>query len=183
MRFHCWLSPSTSWIPTNPCASLSPTSCDCVSVARCCEIGKSQTNPLPTTPMPWPGGGTLASWQFKPKCRWQPDGPWLRRSLSLSLSMCVCVWEKAIIRLKALTSDKVIGRVDGCCCCCCLLGHSESAMKLIRWLISAGQAADVATEYSVYVLVHCCHTVACLLPALCHGLFSLINMRHSQAAH
>lgn len=51
-------------------------------------------------------------------------------------------------------------------------------MKLIRWLISAGQAADAAT---VSCTVGAFHTVACLLLAHCRGLFSVINMRHSQA--
>lgn len=51
-------------------------------------------------------------------------------------------------------------------------------MKLIRWLINAGQAADAAT---VSCTVGAFHTVACLLLAHCRGLFSVINMRHSQA--
>lgn len=54
-------------------------------------------------------------------------------------------------------------------------------MKLILWLISAGQAADGATEATESCAVSAFHTVACLLLALCHGLFSVINMRHSQA--
>lgn len=113
---------------------------------------------------------TPASWQFKPKRRWQPMGlDFVSASLCLCLclSLCVSVWVGDCAQCErnnkayALTSDKVKGRADGCCCLRALPRYAVQQ----KWNWSVGSLVpDRLLTRHRWCIPHGCMFITCTLP-------------------
>lgn len=127
---------------------------------------------------------TPASWQFRPKRRWQPMGlDFVSASLCLCLclSLCVSVWVGDCAQCErnnkayALTSDKVKGRADGCCCLRALPRYAVqqkwnwSVSSLVPDRLLTRQQCPVPLVHSTRLHVYYLHIAAGYFPSSIWG--------------